>query len=121
MKTTVKDVENWINKFKSLHPSEIEDCFLHGNCYWFAQILAERFDGSEIYYLPILNHFICLIYDKEMNRDWSISKTPLGYFDITGQLTDLEEEPVNWENYWKENPKESARIYHYCINWDKEE
>jgi hypothetical protein len=30
----------------------------NGNCYWFAKILTDRFEGLEIYYIPSEGHFV---------------------------------------------------------------
>lgn len=96
------DVIEFINKFKALHPQEIEDCFLHGNCYWFAFILAERFDG-EIWYLPIDNHFITYI--------------GLKFYDISGEVKVAADEPhYRWKYYRLIEPFESYRIQRDCID-----
>lgn len=90
----------FINNFKRLHPQEIEDSFLCGNCYWFAKILEIRFNG-EICYLPIENHFITKIENK--------------YYDISGELTEFSEKVYLWEDYMKIDELETGRIIKYCI------
>lgn len=45
-----------------------EDKWLSGNCYYFALILKDRFNG-DIYYDPIDGHFLCLIGNKLY--DWT--------------------------------------------------
>ena len=52
------------------------DCkWLNGNCYYFALILSDRFDG-EIYYQPKDNHFISKIDDR--------------YFDYSGEYKNID-------------------------------
>ena len=94
-----KQVNNFIHNFKALHPKEIEESFLYGNCYWFAHILTTRFDG-DIVYLPIENHFLALIDQK--------------FYDISGKV-----EPttkwVYWTDFQRRAPLESKRIIKQCI------
>lgn len=47
-----KIILKFIDDFKRVAPAAFETTFLNGYCYWFAYILATRFDGK-IYYLPI--------------------------------------------------------------------
>ena len=57
----MNEKEHFIKRFKeAANPTEIENCFLHGNCYWFARILAIEFMGA-IYYDPIVGHFATMI------------------------------------------------------------
>ena len=35
------DILRFIKNFKENNPEAIEDCFMNGNCYWFARILKE--------------------------------------------------------------------------------
>lgn len=97
------NVIKFINNFKKLHTDEIEDCFLYQNCYWFAYILANRFNG-EIYYLPISNHFCCLINHL--------------LYDIRGCISDVIELnfTTSWDDFQIEEPMESKRIIRDCIN-----
>lgn len=90
----------FINNFKRLHPQEIEDCFLCGNCYWFAQILQLRF-GGQICYLPIENHFLAKIGER--------------YYDISGEITEFSEKVYLWEEYMWQDELETQRIIKYCI------
>ncbi len=81
--------------------SDASDLFLHGYCYWFAVILANRFHG-EIWYLPIENHFVCKINGF--------------YYDVTGKI-----QPENvihrWSDYTEEIEKK--RIIRDCVNKEK--
>ena len=96
------NVEKFINKFKFKYKDELEYVFSFGNCYYFAVILKERFNG-EIYYLPIKNHFICKI-DKD-------------YYDITGKAA-LNEPVEKWSDVKKTDIKFYNRIVRDCINFD---
>lgn len=96
----------FINDFKAMHPKEIEDVFLYGYCYYFAKILEHRFNG-EIYYLPIMNHFI-----TKINGD---------FYDIKGLILYTSEEPYLWENYDEVDVIEYNRIVRDCIRKDKVE
>lgn len=93
------NVLNFINGFKKRHPIEIEDVFSNGYCYWFAEILHQRFYGK-IFYLPIKNHFIVKIKNK--------------YFDITGEVIP-DEQVYDWEEYSNFDYLEYQRIVRDCI------
>ena len=92
-------VSQFIEKFKFKHNKELIEVFTTGNCYYFAVILKERFNG-EIFYLPIANHFICKIENK--------------YYDITGELNPSEH-PYQWSQYKFEDEKHYNRIVRDCI------
>lgn len=79
--------------------NEIKKCFRYGNCYWFAKILKDRFNG-EIMYLPIDNHFVCKIKGK--------------LYDITGEVK-ADEKVYRWRDYQRIEPIESKRIIKQCI------
>lgn len=54
-----------------------EDVFLHGCCYWFAQILYSRFEveyGVDIFYEPVEGHFIAKIQQH--------------FYDVRGDVTE---------------------------------
>lgn len=102
---------NFINRFTANGTrQEVIDCFQNGCCYWFAYILAKRFEDfylpqSKIYYDEISNHFG--YYDQEANR----------IYDITGDVTDK----YNWESSWEEvidkDLLHTKRIIRDCINF----
>lgn len=96
-------VKNFIDDFKGEYKNELEDVFMNGYCYWFANILSTRFNGN-IYYLPIMNHFVAKIYNN--------------FYDIKGNANHYSETKYKWELYQKLEPLESERIKKYCI--DKE-
>ena len=99
-------VLTFINDFKKGYWDELESVFSYGYCYWFAFILKERFNGT-IYYLPIENHFICLIDDK--------------FYDITGYLEiDTNKDLVYpWEEYRLMDDLEAQRIERDCIKKER--
>ena len=99
---TKNEVLKFIDKFKFIHKKEIEEVFTTGNCYYFALILKERFEGS-IYYLPIENHFITYI--------------GVQYYDISGKVIP-DEEAIRWTSFQLIEPFEADRIKRDCINWD---
>lgn len=80
--------------------SDIEDVFTKGCCYWFAMILATRFedDGAEIVYDETANHFGTAI-------DGAV-------YDITGDVTD----DYTWE-LWDDLDDEllRERIIRDCV------
>lgn len=82
--TDMITVLHFINAFKERNPKELEDSFLHGNCYWFARNLEERFNGT-IYYDPVANHFFTKIDDY--------------YYDIRGLISPDEDRVYPWEGY----------------------
>lgn len=58
-----------------------EEIFLNGNCYWFAQILCERFPTLQMAYEPISGHFVaydtlnCIAYD--VTGECALAQKPL--------------------------------------------
>lgn len=77
------NVEKFITNFKKGFDEEyLENVFLNGNCYHFALILKEMYDG-EIVYDPHEQHFSVKIDNK--------------YYDITGKI-----EPPLDEYLWSD-------------------
>ena len=70
--------------------------WLNGNCYWFAHILCTRFSQLEIYYEPIIGHFIAG--DGNEYFDWSgeykVNKNTVIY-----KLSDIKEFDDLWYNH----------------------
>lgn len=95
-------VETFISRFKFNYKKELEYIFTSGNCYYFAVILKDRFNG-EIYYLPIENHFISKINNK--------------YYDITGEIG-FNEVPYKWDIYKEFDRKQYEIITRDCIRFD---
>lgn len=95
------EVMYFINKFKCLDKAAIEDVFLHGNCYWFAQILMLRFPkNSSLHYMEIEGHFIVQIDGR--------------FYDISGERKDLKEIPTEWKYFQEIEPNHTKRIYKNC-------
>lgn len=65
----------FIKKFSDFGP-QVTDCFLRGNCYWFAEILFLEF-GGVVCYDQIQGHFA-----TSVNND---------LYDITGVIEDTED------------------------------
>ena len=76
------------------------DTFAKGCCYWFAEILRQRFPSGQIVYDPVENHFACRISGKT--------------YDVTGE-TDDHYRFVSWADY--PDATEKRRIIRQCINW----
>lgn len=95
----MSDILDFIDKFKFKHREELEMVFMNGNCYYFAVILRERFNG-DIYYLPILNHFVCKIGDL--------------YYDVTG-ITTIDELPYKWDSFAEYDDIQHKRIIEDCV------
>ena len=96
-----KEIVDFINNFKKMDKNSIEDIFLNGNCYWFAQILMSRFSSynPELYYLPIDCHFVTKICNK--------------YYDISGEVivsTVIE----SWDDLKLNEPNLADRVYRNC-------
>lgn len=96
-----QNILDFITKFKFEYPHQLEYVFTHGNCYYFAMILKERFHG-QIYYLPIANHFVCKIDNN--------------YYDITGEAA-MNESPIDWIDYQKHELSHSKKIIRDCIEF----
>lgn len=96
----IMDILKFIGNFKKGSPKEIiEIFFTQNNCYHFAVILTNMFDGNIIYDIDN-NHFI-----SEINGY---------YYDITG----LVEEPLNsymWKDMEEKDPIEYDSVYEACV------
>lgn len=94
-----KDVLNFIKSFTDFGEA-IRDCFSCGNCYWFANILQQRFGGYIVYDI-VANHFGCDIANI--------------VYDITGDVTD----EYDWEDWIflvnHYDPLVINHIYRDCI------
>lgn len=78
--------------------------FLNGNCYWFAHILTNRFKELEIYYLPIIGHFVAG--DGNMFFDWQ------GKVD----LRDLyEDKPIRFDDIKEQDSLYYNRLIRDCV------
>ena len=100
-----KTPEEFIKNFKAgFNEKSLEECFTQGNCWFFAKILKDRFANSEIYYDPIMNHFVTKVNDN--------------LYDIKGKV--ISGSYVPWEEYKKTDELESNRIYEQCILKEEE-
>ena len=102
-----KKILDFIEKFQNFG-SEVINCFMSGNCYWFAEILSRRFSnlGTRIIYFPIANHFATLIGGE-------------GIFDISGEIIYPNKkeycEFFIWDEYRKIDPIHADRLERDCI------
>lgn len=94
------DVLHFINSFKERNPQELEDSFMHNNCYWFAKNLTDRFNGI-IYYDPIENHFF--------------TKIDSYYYDIRGLISPNEQIIYPWEGYKIIEATNALKVEHEYI------
>lgn len=88
----------FIDKFKELYPTELEEIFSDGWCYYFAIMLKTRFAGR-VYYLPKENHFVCKIGEL--------------FYDITGVV--IPEEAFPWDEYKYQDILHTQHIIRDCI------
>ena len=96
------DILDFIQKFKFSYQTELEYIFTTGNCYYFALILQNRFNG-DIYYLLNANHFVCKI-----NND---------FYDITGKVG-FNEKPYKWLELSSLDKKLYDKIYRDCVTFE---
>lgn len=80
--------------------------WLDGNCYWFAQILCERFPGLVLYYCPIAGHFLA------GDSDPNVAPT---FYDYTGVVHPTEK-PILFSQIQEEDPLLYNRIIRDCKN-----
>lgn len=74
--------------------------WLDGNCYYFAVILKDRFNGK-IYYDTENAHFITKINDK--------------FYDWTGRVNPKLENLLDWDILEKQNPSYYKKIQFECV------
>lgn len=91
------EFHSFISRFTE-HPGAI-DLFTNGCCFWFAHILAVRFDGT-VRYDPVKNHFVAAFYGGE--------------YDITGEVTG-EYHTVPWSSYREIDPVHYDRLMAQCV------
>ena len=97
MKTVPEIVLQFISRFKGS-----ERVFLHGCCYWFAQILYTRFDnefGADIRYEPVEGHFVTQIRGRP--------------YDVRGDVT--EEYRGKPMYYLAELQRENSNYYRHLM------
>ena len=95
------DVLAFIDNFKRGFDKEyLEKVFMNGNCYHFALILKELFNGS-IYYDGYLGHFITKIDSK--------------YYDIKGETTSYSNVVYDWKTMSDLEPNLYDRVLNDCV------
>lgn len=120
--TQKEQINCFIENFKTRNGRRnwkyIEDFFLEGCCFWFAQILKIRFPFGKILYDLKNNHF--LFYGGE---DLNIEKN--GIFDIRGEVTKaylpwvLNGTIVEWNKY--DDIAHKKRLWRDCITFTEKE
>lgn len=104
-------VMNFIARFtNNSKRQEVIDTFSCGCCYWFAEILWNRFTleivdtNCDIVYDPVINHWACRIDDR--------------IYDITGDITDNKEYCwENWNKFMFQDISLTKRLLRDCINF----
>ena len=106
--TVMKFIARFTNNGKR---QEVIDAFSCGCCYWFADILWNRFcfDAEEctVLYDPVINHWACQI-------DGIV-------YDITGVITSDEYQWEPWVEFQYKDELLTKRLYRDCINFGGEE
>jgi hypothetical protein len=97
IRITMREVLEFIKQF-----SPAKGLFLNGMCYWFAFILRNRFPDSEIWYEPIMNHFVCRIGGV--------------FYDAAGGVAG--ENFQKWDDFKEADALHAERIIRYCIDKD---
>ena len=93
-----KEIENFLARFHS--SDDVDEVFTRGCCYWFAVIMAMRFN-SPIMYSPVDNHFTVSIHGR--------------LYDITGDVTEKYPDSVRWRDYVTFDPSDFRRIVRDCV------
>ena len=94
----------------------IEDFFLNGHCYWFAEMLKKRFADRlpKIWYDTLTNHFLVEIHSTLYDAQ-----------GVWAPIDPLTEKRFNdfyiWEDYKKFDPIHAKRIIEQCINYTWED
>lgn len=97
-----QDIEQFISKFRT---PETVKVFTEGCCYWFAHILYTRFTmthkNPEIWYNEVDGHFATKINGR--------------LYDITGEIKDVNNKWVKWDDYLVNEPSYSMVVVKGCI------
>lgn len=113
MITTKDPIEEFVKHF-----SKAKETFTNGCCYWFAFILAERFNG-EIFYNPKENHFACGI--QEDNPFPWIDGSAWSLYDINGNIKENVSDYVIFKEYKKIDSTHYERIVRDCVMMSEED
>lgn len=90
--------------------SRFNDCdWTSGNCYYFAVILKDRFNG-EIYYDVIRGHFVCKILDK-----FFFDYNGLYQVDYNHKNQDKGTKLIKWDDFHIYDYEQKWRIQRDCI------
>ena len=109
----MNEVESFITDFKKYNPKALEDTFYLGYCYWFAKILADRFQG-EIWFNPDIVHFATYIECDNKSMLYDIfGAIRIGYNSVTKQAESKQWMP--WEELQQCNPETAQSITDSCI------
>lgn len=93
-------VEKFVENFKKgFDKKTVEDIFLNGNCFHFALILKEMYDG-EIVYDPHTQHFLTNVKGN--------------YYDITGHVPEPMDEYL-WDDMEDIDNNEYELVKETCI------
>lgn len=92
-----KEIEKFLSRFHT--SGDVDKVFTQGCCYWFAIIMAIRFD-SPMMYSPVDNHFTVKIHGR--------------LYDITGDVTEKYTNSVDWSTYAAFDPNDYRRIVRDC-------
>lgn len=105
--TVMKFIARFTNNGKR---QEVIDTFSCGCCYWFAEVLWNRFalevvdTNCDIVYDSIINHWACRIDDR--------------IYDITGDITDNKEYCwKDWNKFMFQDISLTKRLLRDCINF----
>lgn len=96
------------------HFEKAKETFTSGCCYWFAFILAERFDGK-IFYNPKENHFACKIKVEDDMFDFAYK-----LYDINGAIRYIDDY-IEFTKYKKIDSTHYNRIIRDCVMMSKED
>lgn len=111
MKADRSNIEEFIKKFKSKFPEELEQTFYHGYCYWFAMILSLRFEG-DIWFNPVIVHFASRIRGNLYDIFGLVDP---GVDPYTGVYRCENDEWYSWETYQTNHQDEIESIVDSCI------
>ena len=100
---TQRAIKSFINNFKKgFDESHLVEVFTQGNCYHFAVILNNIFDGH-IVHDNVLNHFMF------MDRNYNI-------YDITGTLNNIDVRYLySWDMMEDKDYLHYNELYYWCV------
>ena len=102
----------FIDTFKDTHQEEVEDLFYHGHCYWFANIVAQRFHG-DIWFNPTMVHFACRI-GKDLYDIYG-KVEPGRYVEVENGMDESFDQWVSWDEFQKDHQEAVPSIVETCI------